>query len=257
MKIVRFIRNNIFPAKQGLVPAVFLHIQKTAGTTIVELASRHYRKNFVSHGQYLEQTMSELEKVAFVSGHFGFEFARPLLDSRFSFTFLRDPVDRLLSFYCFCREMDPSEYPIYRLAQELSLEQFLRAGLEDEQVRCYLWNQQVWQLAYGYGDPSGRLPSDFTENELLATAIEHMGQLSHVGFTETFEHDLGAILSALQFQSWEKGFVSNKTPNKLGKIMLSPLEMGLANELTRLDLELYRAAWDKQRPGSRLMLDRV
>src|SRR6476660_4102626 len=35
-------------------PAIFMHIQKTAGTTITEAVRRHYRSDFVSHGDYLK-----------------------------------------------------------------------------------------------------------------------------------------------------------------------------------------------------------
>jgi len=82
---------------------LFLHIQKTAGTSIVDWVRPFYgSENFVSHGDYLNgRTDDELEKIVnargkaprdfkdfpFVSGHFGFDFARQIMDKRFSFTF--------------------------------------------------------------------------------------------------------------------------------------------------------------------------
>lgn len=237
-----------------LVPAIFLHTQKTAGTSLVEMAGRHYGMDMVSHGQYLGLSYPKLKKISFISGHFGYEFARPLLPSRFSFTFLRDPIDRVLSYYYFCRTCDPREYPIYRLAQQLDREQFLRAGLEKDEVRCFIWNQQTWQLACGYGDPQGRWISDFTEEELLVKALEHMGQLSYVGFTETFEHDSDVILDALEMPHRPKKFAMNRISGRPTKHALSPIERSMADELTHLDRELYRAVWGRYRPDHPLPL---
>lgn len=123
-----------------LVPALFLHIQKTGGTTIVDLAWKHYGYNVCSHGDYEIKSRKDLESLAFVSGHFGYDYARPLMRSRYSFTFLRKPQDRVLSFYYFCRTRDPEEREIYRLAQEMSLKSFLKAGFEHPLVKSLIWN---------------------------------------------------------------------------------------------------------------------
>ena len=93
-------------------PALFLHIQKTAGSPIVRLARLSLSSDEVmSHGDYLNgRTDDELETIVnargkapsdfkdfpFVSGHFGFDFARQIMDERFSLTFLRNPIERVL-----------------------------------------------------------------------------------------------------------------------------------------------------------------
>lgn len=59
----------------NLRPAVFLHIQKTAGTSIVDYAKRYYRK-VISHGEAAKYQVRELEDVEFISGHFGYEFTK-------------------------------------------------------------------------------------------------------------------------------------------------------------------------------------
>ncbi|MCH7920168.1 MAG: sulfotransferase family 2 domain-containing protein, partial [Planctomycetes bacterium] len=114
------ILNHILKREGPQRPRVlFLHIQKTAGSSIVELARDHYDKSVISHGDFGGHKPEDFQDVAFVSGHFGYEFARPLMSDRYSFTFLRDPVDRVLSFYYFCRRMDSNEFEIYSLAQGL------------------------------------------------------------------------------------------------------------------------------------------
>ena len=121
-----------------------MHIQKTAGTSITEAVRPHYQNDIVSHGDYLKHDTASLKNIPFISGHFGFEYARQFMDDRYSFTFLRDPVERILRFYYFSRTRDPAEFPIYRVAHEMDLAGYLRAGLDREDVNTYLWNQQAW-----------------------------------------------------------------------------------------------------------------
>jgi hypothetical protein len=84
--------------------AVFLHIQKTAGTSVQEMARQAYgNDNVISHGDYERLGLEECKSIPFVSGHFGFAFAEALMPGRYSFTFLRNPFDRLVSLYRFCR----------------------------------------------------------------------------------------------------------------------------------------------------------
>ena len=206
-------------------PAIFVHIQKTAGTSIIDLIRQHYQQKYVmSHGDYLagvdharfkndswidEQLISKFHNVSFLSGHFGYDFARLFMPERYSFTFLRDPVERVLSFYYFCRNQDPNEYEIYRLCQQLSLDEFLKKGLEHSEVNAHIWNNQVWQLACGFGNPENRGLSSFGPEELLDRAIKHLDRFSYVGFTETFEEDRDNILKDLDICPPKEKFASN------------------------------------------------
>lgn len=69
---------------QKLRPALFLHIQKTAGTSIQGMARKHYgNQNAVSHGDFAQLGVRGCQEKPFVSGHFGFEFAKRLRAGRF------------------------------------------------------------------------------------------------------------------------------------------------------------------------------
>ena len=124
--------NNATPVRR---PAIFMHIQKTAGTSITEAVRPHYQNDIVSHGDYLKHDTASLKNIRFISGHFGFEYARQFMDGRYSFTFLRDPVERILSLYYFSRTRDPAEFPIYRVAHEMDLAGYLRAGFDRNDVK--------------------------------------------------------------------------------------------------------------------------
>ena len=262
---------------KALVPALFLHIQKTAGTSIVSFAQATYGpSNVHSHGNYLdgyitrgaslletfrdcpeyrhffshENTIRRAGVVPFVSGHFGFDFASSLMKHRYSFTFLRDPVERILSFYYFCRSRDPSEYKIYQLTQEVSLNNFLKMGMKDPEVKNYIWNNQTWQLAYGYGNSTARCITKCSPDDILHRAVKHLDQFSDIGFAETFESDSSRILEAIGIKPPHAKIVSNQTVGRPTKDDLSRATLAHLEQLTQLDQALYDEAWKKN--GSKL-----
>lgn len=228
-------------------PALFLHIQKTAGSSLVHLARQFYGDSMTSHGDCWKHSPEDLQDVAFVSGHIGFDYARRLMSNRFAFTFLRDPIDRVLSMYYFCRTRDPAEFMIYRRASELGLEEFLHAGFTDPWVKKNIWNNQVWQLAHGYAHLDGRTIDDFQADTLLALAIEHVQQLSYVGFTERTDHDIPFLLSQLGIPLPATPPKLNTTPNRPKASTLSSYARQMLTRLTELDRELYEYAWNKLR----------
>lgn len=223
--------------------ALFLHIQKTAGTSIIHLACRYYGASMTSHGDYVGKPPEAFQDVRFVSGHFGYEFARRLMHDRYAFVFLRDPKKRILSMYSFLRSQKEDLFPMYRLAKELDLPAFLKAGFTHPMVKGHLWNNQVWQLACGWANPGKKKVGDFRPRELLSLAKAHLDEFDHVGFTETFEQDRDIILRALGLPTpWKKVRV-NVSPKP--RIEISSEVEALLDGLTELDRRLYAYAWQK------------
>jgi hypothetical protein len=230
-------------------PAIFLHIQKTAGTTIIEAVRRHYRNDIVSHGDYLNCDAASLKKTAFISGHFGFEYSRQFMEGRYSFTFLRDPVERILSLYYFSRTRDPAEYPIYRAAHEMDLAEYLRAGFDREDIKAYVWNQQAWQLACGWNDPRQRRITDFTDEQILDRAKTHLREFHYIGLAETFAADSKAILADLNVPTPASLVPANVTPQRPHRNDLPAATIRLAEQLTCLDVALHEHAKDLRTQG--------
>lgn len=228
----------------GKVPALFLHIQKTAGTSLIELARKHYGTDLTSHGDCWGHAPEAFSAVRFVSGHIGYDFAKSLIPGRFSFTFLRDPADRILSLYYFCRKRDPAEFKIYECAHYLDLDLFLEAGFSNPWIKKNIWNNQVWQLAHGYAHIDERTINDFGEEELLTLAKEHLKSLSYVGFTETFDSDAAAVMAALALPELKQMPRLNDSPDRPCVTELSPYTQSLLGELTLLDRKLYDYAWE-------------
>lgn len=232
-------RNKPLP---GSVPALFLHIQKTAGTSLLHRARQFYEESIVTHGGCWGKSADQLRHIRFISGHIGYNFAQPLMQGRYTFTFLRDPVERILSMYYFCRSRDPKEFDIYDMAHKLDLREFLEAGQCDPCVRKNIWNNQVWQLAHGYAHLDERSISDFGEDELLRLAKEHLGKFSHVGFTETFIADSRRISRSLGLPLTKEMPTLNSTPGRTNAAQQPPDVRCLLERLTELDREFYEYA---------------
>lgn len=249
--------------ESALKPAIFMHIQKTAGTSIVNLARESYGSdNVSSHGDHLngfsdfplkdkffapESIKDQFGHMPFISGHFGYDFTKSFMQERYSFTFLRDPIERILSFYYFCQTRNPNEFSIYKLVQKASLDEFLTMGLDLPEVKACIWNNQAWQLAHGYGNSDGRSIADFSAEEILELAIRHLDDFSYIGFAETFEEDRDHILKALGIVPPKGKTVSNANPGRPTARDMPASTLKLLAELTHLDRELYKVTWQRSK----------
>lgn len=230
----------------GQVKALFLHIQKTAGTSIIHLARQYYGNNLTSHGDCWNGKPQDFQDIGFVSGHIGHHFAQPLMVNRFSFTFLRDPVERILSMYYFCRTRNPEEFDIYKKAHELDLPSFLEAARWDPCIRKNIWNNQVWQLAHGYAHQDNRTIDTFSESDILELAKQHLLEFSYVGLTESFDLDATTILAKLAIPAPSEIPKLNDLPTRLRVENLAPIVVTRLDELTELDKQLYQYAVNRR-----------
>ena len=226
------------------IPALFLHIQKTAGTSVVHTVRKYYKNDVVSHLDFHLHEPAAFNGTGFISGHFGYDYAQPLMHSRYCFTFLRDPSERVLSFYYFCLRSDPEEYAVYKLAQTNSLDDFLEMGLAHPQVRAFIWNHQTWQLACGWGNCAKKSIAAYDEKEMIRLAKTHLSEFDHVGFKETFDTDMATILNRLQIKK-RTGPVArtNVSPRRPPVEDLAPSTRDRLQQITMLDQSLYDHAW--------------
>lgn len=222
--------------------SLFLHTQKTAGTSVQVMARWAYgNDNVCSHADFVDLGVEGCAKLPFVSGHFGIEFAKPLMRGRYCFTFLRDPIERLISFYTFCAAQDSDKFPIYAAARNNSMEDFFRLGLPHGDLSHTLWNHQVWQLAHGNGAylVGKRLGiTSFEPGDLLEAGKQNLSLFDYVGLVETFDEDIAEIFSHLGKPD-EIIRKSNVSPKKSNYEDLSPATRQILLDLTELDRALY------------------
>lgn len=168
------------------------------------------------------------------------------LQGRYSFVFLRDPVERVLSFYYYCQSRHPDVFKINRLAHENELEQFIELAFKDDLIHSRIVNNQAWQMAYGYKQ-NIRVRRDVSDDELLELSINHLDPFSYVAFTETFEEDSRLILSHLGLPKYDVKARSNVNTKRPGCKDISPTALELIRECTRVDQKLYTEALSRRK----------
>ena len=230
---------------------MFLHIQKTAGTSVVETARNFYKGSVISHGDHQGQSPKAFKKTGFVSGHFGYDYARRLMKSRYSFTFLRDPVERVLSFYYYCRRSDPDEYPVYRLAQEQPLDAFLDMALDHQPVKSYIWNYQAWQLSCGWDNLARHSILTYDPSKMIDEARAHLSKFDYVGFTETFDRDMGVIFKRLGISGAGPLLKTNVSGPRPRVTDLPSSTRNRLRQITELDQILYDYALARRKRRGR------
>lgn len=225
---------------------VFLHIAKTAGTSIshffrMRLAKRHV----CTHGDFLDwpererARVNKLKHYRFISGHFGYDLAKPLLADSYSFTFLRDPVDRVLSFYKFCLHPDmQKQFLVARIANDEGIDGFVNSRVPE--VVEMLDNQQTWQLANTYWYKNRQGMRDVSDNDLLDLALSHLQEFSRVGLKETYDQDFLSILADLNIDEKLPEFKHYVTPEPVLRESLKASTLETLRNRVALDEELYR-----------------
>ncbi len=223
--------------------AIFLHIPKTAGFTLQKIIERQYPPQSI----YTLEPSNELEsihefqnlsqarraQIRLLKGHLNMgqklhEFLPPPVTY---FTILRDPVERVISHYCFVRET-PGHY-----LQDLATDKDLK-GLLQGRHAIMLNDAHVRLLSGVWGD----LPFGECTQETLETAKKNLFEhFAVVGLTERFDETL--LLLKKTF-SWRNVFYTpkNVTANRPTRDELPLGTLEAVINANRLDIELYQYA---------------
>lgn len=204
------------------------------------MLSQHYADSYLSHADYMTKSVENVGATRFVSGHFGYAYAKQFMADRFSFTFLREPRERVLSFYNFCRSQPPDREKIYRVARDHHLDRFLELGLEDTLVRQCIYNHQVWQLASGWADPGGAQLEKYRPEEMLRDALANTRSLSLVGIVADIDHDISFVLQKLKLPDAGKLLWVNKGSGSDSIRVLPARTRQRLDRLVELDERFYR-----------------
>jgi hypothetical protein len=182
---------------------IFIHVPKTAGNSTVKyiqscVGDKIPRRHYMVHDNETklghDEDIRRARKACFVYGHMAWQAFEEIRNGRdvFSFTFLRDPLDRLLSNYAFLQAITrPSHaekhYP--GIAQK-SLAEY--AACAHPLYRYGMDNFMVRQFAGRLDEyPDIASPAE----EMLARAKAHLSSLSFVGFTDRYDDSFAALIA--------------------------------------------------------------
>ena len=213
---------------------IFLHIPKTAGTTLNRIIEWQYSPLSIFTIDPLGiratperfKTLSEQRRRQFrvVRGHMVYGIHEFLPQGATYITMLRDPVARLLSAYSFIlrRPLNPMHRKLKH--ERLGVEAFIRLTPNRQNLQC--------RILAGVKDVT-------CDQRVLDIAKENITKsFSVVGLCERFEESL--MLIAKTF-GWEIPYYENRKVSKV-RPAVEPGVVNMIQEHNRFDMELYEFA---------------
>ena len=195
-------------------PVTFLHLEKTAGMSIVAALAAQFhplqidadlRRAFPPHvlcplPPFL---LARVRRCALVWGHYDLPSIRRLGPGRFTFTLLRDPEARIVSLYRYWRGQAALDLgwngmnaPVLA-AQRLTLAEFL--ATDDPVIRDYIDNFYVRRLTGQYASLNAVDPLAADPQYWLDQALAALDTLDFVGLTEDSDGALSVLAERLDF----------------------------------------------------------
>ena len=228
--------------EQAEETVIFLHLPKTAGTTLHRILDREYPGSAVftigvdAHAdieQFYELPEAELEQVQLLRGHMPFGLHEHLPQAARYFTMLRDPIERVISNYYYIRR-SPEHY-LYPTLQATGWD---LAALLHSQLPVMLDNGQTRLLSGVWGDVGyGKM-----DESHLALAQRHLRDyFAVVGLQEQFDSSLLLMQKAFGWRRIEYQ-KRNVTRNRPAQETLSAETLAAIREANLLDLQLYEYA---------------
>jgi hypothetical protein len=244
---------------------IFLHIEKTAGTTAHHILAQHFTEDQICPERFGDMTYwneGNFAPYRYFSMHASLRMLNPIPQPRKIVTFLREPVARLLSHYNFWRSMRDDfvareNLDYIRYVKALDLKTLLSP--QSLAILPQFWNIYTQRLA---GDlhisPSGKPWRD--ELEVLETALENLSNVTALGLTEYPKLSFQRIAEDLAIPNRYDGIrlndsstLADAAPDAFEKSDPGPLDdetMDCLARATGLDRHVYDAA-------SRLFRDRL
>lgn len=234
---------------------VFVHIPKTAGTTLNSILAHQYSRDdiyeIMMRGMSLilprhrilpmplisaskihrfKSALKKRDTLRVIHGHFDLSLGKLLPDNAKFVTLLRDPVERAISHYYHYRKLNSD--PAHSLAMQSSLAEWVSTcGLAE------MDNGQTRRLAGEMRLPIGEVSSQTLEK----AKANIINKFAVVGLTERFEES--QILLHREF-NWPycRYPALNVCANRPRRAEVSGDVLRIIENCNRFDLELYRFA---------------
>jgi uncharacterized coiled-coil protein SlyX len=220
---------------------IFIHVPKTAGTTLVEIMARQYGEDAVFWTTNEVITAIAKSKIIpksgnsrfkLIHGHLSFGVDELLPYPSQYFTVMRDPIDRMISEYYYIQQA--TNHPKHIIAKSArDIKEYVRSGLNREAD-----NGQTRRIS-GVGN---KIPFGQCSDEVLELAKRNLKErFLMVGIAERFDHTI-VLLSKLL--GWSPPFYAklNVTKKRPRKDSLSDGELKLIEKYNQLDIALYQYA---------------
>lgn len=221
---------------------IFLHIPKAGGTTIHSIINRCYspkeihniiiQKGRLTIQEFIELDVEAKNEINILKGHlvFGLHESFPNPRDVKYITYLRNPVDRIISQFKYIHKM-PNHY--------------LYEKVKSSGISAVDFALSDWSIELDNGQV--RLISGFNPVELNVIRNEHLeiarsNLKSHFIFTGILENFDDSLLLMKEKLNWESLPYYRKLNVTEEKIILSDKDRKAIEERNKYDMELYRFA---------------
>ncbi len=231
---------------------IFLHIPKSAGSTIQTIFKRQYKKDgFFVDGNHpnlkviKEKIMSD-DKLQLCFGHMDFGM-HAFVEQDYKYaTIIRDPIERVISQYYYVKRQ--TKHHLYKKAfkdNDFTLAEYVKSGLSNElnngQVRILIGAGGFHKnLHTKYDIPFGSCKPWMLEEAKLNIKQHFV----FCGLQEYFDESL--VLMKKEFGwKWDIGYVSQNITHRRKKVLeLDNITLKVIRDANTLDIELYEWAKD-------------
>lgn len=234
-------------ARQGEPPArlLFLHLPKTAGSTLRRIIDKHYGRGAVftigertkaDIDRLLSLPRRELDRIRAIVGHFPFGLHALLPWPAAYVTLVREPVDRIVSHYYYAARTPDS--PLF--AQLEATGRSLRRYVEEAEASDWFNNGQTRLL--GSADPYHAAPAD---RATVERAKARLADFAVVGLAERFDESLARIARHFGWRAVPSYRREKVAGNRVAVSAIPAADLEIIAARNALDAELYAFARDR------------
>jgi hypothetical protein len=239
---------------------IFVHIPATAGTTLDYIIKQNLPRGSVytisedgTFDDFKNLDHSRKSQIRLLHGHVGYGVHKYLPEPCAYITLLRDPIDRVISYYYFVRRTPEHYLYDQGYAKNMSLLDFVNLEsdvlVDNCQTRLLSGLETGWEV--GFGQCTG---------EILETAKRNLREhVAVVGLTEEFDTTLVLLKRAF---GWRRlaYFGHNISTDRPARGEIPQVALDAIARVNSLDVELYeyaRALFEERirRQGVSLVLD--
>jgi hypothetical protein len=240
-------------------PLIFTHMYKSGGTTLQSIVKRQYRGASLYHftgrkdnaDAFRALPHEERHRLNLLIGHMYFGMHEWIRPGAAYMTMLRDPIERVISFYYFVRRRPTHYLWQHGFTEATTLRDFL------EQRRCIeLDNFQTRNLC---PEPEGHLGFGKVTPAMSREALDNLDRYAVVGVTEYFDDSLCILSHRFGWQDVSYAPL-NVTHERPGLHDIESSTIDLIREFNACDVAVYERActiFERQLAEAGSALDRA